>query len=283
MHVSFKTRIVAALALGSALALTIFGWRTGAVHQFVSPRIMVRTVIGLTVVTGFATWWAIRGARVRSNAQAGMAGVWPLLVPLVLLPAAASSTSDDYGRVRLLTPGGGLSRLEQPMRSKPAADDSWVDAPNPDLVAAVRRVTAGEADAEQVVMSPAGSDRIVINQDQFSDQVNRLWDAPADYAGREVSISGFVYRGDGWPADSFVVARLSIWCCAADAAVVGLLAGHDGPTATTPVSGEWIRLTGTVYERERFDAGFTEMGPLPELRDVRWTRIDAPDMEYVFP
>lgn len=61
-------------------------------------------------------------------------------------------------------------------------------------------------------------------------------------AGRKLSIIGFVSRDPDHPQGQWVLARLKMWCCAADA-LPYLVTAVGGPP---PVPyGSWVRVTGT--------------------------------------
>ena len=46
--------------------------------------------------------------------------------------------------------------------------------------------------------------------------------------------------------ESFAVARMAIWCCAADAYPVGFAVRWSGPT---PEADSWVRVSGTLRVR----------------------------------
>jgi uncharacterized repeat protein (TIGR03943 family) len=231
------------------------------------------------------------------------------VVPLILLHAALQSTSGDYSRIRLFTAGGSgaVANLTPdhsviPRESVGGNDGSWVDDANPELLAAVDAAAAESAAAAPVTRAgtppaddasdaelraagaelAAGTEPIVIDTDTFTRRINLIWDDPAAFRDREVRVTGFVYRRDDWPLDTFVVARLSIWCCVADAAVVGLPVRVDRAVSAPP-TGEWIEIEGRIEVRPEFSTSTVSMSNVPQLRDPGWQRIDPPRHEYVFP
>lgn len=301
-----------ALAL-TALALLVAGIATGAIGQLLAPRVWPRTIIGATALA-LLTLLSLFGGRHRatadtdSHATGDAAGadahlhthhplrLWPLLVPLVLVPAALAGTSADQAGVRLFTAGGSLassSVTRAPIAAIPlpdgAADGSWVGEANPALdEAAASLETAapfGERDAErrareaQAMSGTTG--RLIITDEEFAERVDLIWDYPDLFAGRPIELTVFAFREEGWPVSEFAAARMSIWCCAADAAVVGLLA--ESEPATAPPTGRWMRLRGTLGVRPAFDSGAVAMTNLPVIREVSWQPVDPPAMEYVFP
>jgi uncharacterized repeat protein (TIGR03943 family) len=272
---------------------------------------------------------------------------WPLLFPLLLLPAALRNTSADFAAIRLFTAGGsglatagihGAAGAGAPgaagfaaapgaagasgitpapgTAGTPAANalpgapplgngqpllepdsTTWIDGESDALLAASGAVYE-EIEAAAIPSAPTGraaearlraaeelaatAGTLVVDDDSFARTVDLVWDGPDRFLGREVEMTGFVYRRPEWPAETWVIARLSIWCCAADAAVVGFLA-HSADARTAPPDGTWVRVHGTLQTRDSFVAGATVMAHAPEVASVTWDRIEAPRFEYVFP
>jgi uncharacterized repeat protein (TIGR03943 family) len=296
----------AAVALSIFVALTVAAV-TGDIRAFLNPRILPRTLIGSGAFAAAAILWAIAGFRSSGTLRWG--AITPLLVPLILLPAALESTSSDYSRIRLFTAGGsGAAANLPPAHVTPEAPSpgneagSWVDTANPDLLAAVEAAAAENAAATpvspggsspgeelpdatrraEITTLAAGTEPIVIETDTFTRRINLIWDDPAAFRDREVRVTGFVYRRDDWPVDTFVVARLSIWCCVADAAVVGVPVRVDRAVSAPP-AGEWIEVEGRIEVRSEFVTETVSMTNVPQLRDATWHRVDPPRHEYVFP
>jgi uncharacterized repeat protein (TIGR03943 family) len=333
----------------AAVALVIFGLLVvtaldGSIRAILNPRILPRTLIGSGVLATAAVIWAVDGVRRPQGGGLSVGALWPLLLPVVLLPAAVQSTSSDYSQIRLFTAGGSGGIFAGGGAAAPPAvadsyttgahtppttaapsnaggatnapgaagmereefDSGWVDGANPDLLAAIAATERPGPDQPMPPdsltgvgrgrgpdsLSPARREAIAelartegpisIDTDTFSRRINLIWDDPARFAGDEVRLTGFVYRRPDWPVDTFVVARLSIWCCAADAAVVGLLARADR-AATAPTDGQWVELSGTLGVRDEFRAGSVAMENIPELTALSWTRIEAPRFEFIFP
>ncbi len=342
------TAVVAVGIFGTLVVTAI----DGSVRAILNPRILPRTLIGAGVFAVAAVIWAVDGLLRPQPNGLSPAALWPLLVPVLLLPAAAQSTTSDYSQIRLFTAGGsggaprdaaaeagvplGRGALGAVVTSSahtpasqaaptnaPNAPDisgagtaagtereelatGWVDGANPELLAAIAETERPAPDQPIPPDSLTGMGRgsgpeslsperraeitelagtqgpITIDTDTFSRRINLIWDDPERFAGEEVRLTGFVYRRPDWPVDTFVVARLSIWCCAADAAVVGLLARADR-AATAPSDGQWVELSGTLGVRDEFRTGSVAMEHMPELTALEWTTIEAPRFEYVFP
>lgn len=65
----------------------------------------------------------------------------------------------------------------------------------------------------------------------------------SDYVGKEVNVTGFVFKPKDYPADMFLASRFLVSCCAVDARPIGLpvrLQGWDAQYA----SDEWLNVSG---------------------------------------
>ncbi|MCG8479207.1 MAG: TIGR03943 family protein [Spirochaetales bacterium] len=300
--------IVTTLAALAVLVILVTATVNGTARTILNPRILPRTLAGaggLAILAVWRLWCALSSPDTRSeeddaphshahghshvHGSSVLRRIWPLLLPLALLPASARHRSIDYGSIRLFTAGGSGIASAGPSAVTPlpaTGDGSWVDDPNPALLDAVAEVAGlSSMSTERAAALDALADSsgiIVIEEDNFSRSIDLLWDAPERFAGRTVELTGFVYRRPDWPADTFVVARLSIWCCAADAAVVGLVVQvPDGHSA--PQYGTWIDIRGSIVRRDEFRVGPLVMENVPELAEVAWAVVDPPEFEYVFP
>ena len=288
--------VLLALASLTLTCLIIVGMASGELAALLNPRVMPRTLAGSLILT-LASLVALLRALFGNEGLGRLAPgeIWPLLVPLALVPAALMATSSEQSQLRLFTASGQASAA--------GPETGWVVEENPDLLAVVEEYRVHEApatqplgaasagraaasgsrsDAAAVQQLLAVSDPIAIDSSDFTHRTNLIWDAPQAFAGRRIRVKGFVYRRDDWPADTFVVARMSIWCCAADAAVVGFVARVPEP-GSAPVSGQWIEVEAELRTRERFEAGVVRMENIPELTRVTWQATSVPAQEYVFP
>ncbi len=95
------------------------------------------------------------------------------------------------------------------------------------------------------------------------------------FVGRELQISGFIFREDNLSDQQFVIARFAMQCCAADAMPFGVLVESDH--ANSYAKDEWVRIRGTLTKTE-FN-GYEIM--LIEADSIE--RITEPASPYVYP
>jgi len=86
---------------------------------------------------------------------------------------------------------------------------------------------------------------IVLNRENYYSVYTAIYDSPAAYTGRRVTVTGFVYKsplvqGPG----RFLTARELMWCCAVDVATIGFLSDFSG--GTIPAADTWVTVSGTL-------------------------------------
>jgi uncharacterized repeat protein (TIGR03943 family) len=97
---------------------------------------------------------------------------------------------------------------------------------------------------------------------------------PARHAGKPVRVTGFVHRTAGLAADTFLVARFVVKCCAVDARPIGLLVRRPG--SSLPGDGDWVTVEGA------WDVA--EMGGQRRavILAARVTPAGRPDQPYLY-
>jgi uncharacterized repeat protein (TIGR03943 family) len=98
---------------------------------------------------------------------------------------------------------------------------------------------------------------------------------PRALDGRDVDVTGFVYRDARNKSDQFWVSRFVVSCCVADAAAIGMLV----QTAEAPAlpADSWVRVVGKLKAGEF--AG--ELVPLIVAEQI--TPTEQPDHPYLYP
>jgi uncharacterized repeat protein (TIGR03943 family) len=95
------------------------------------------------------------------------------------------------------------------------------------------------------------------------------------FQGKKVSLSGFVFRGEGMEANQFAVSRFSLQCCSADAAPFGILA--EFPEAKLYADDEWLQVEGVLSKAVLNDI------EIMKLNITKVVKIEAPKTPYVYP
>ncbi|RXJ03823.1 TIGR03943 family protein [Anaerobacillus alkaliphilus] len=95
------------------------------------------------------------------------------------------------------------------------------------------------------------------------------------FIGKELEITGFVFREQDFEENRLVVARFSMTCCTADAGVYGTLVETED--AHLYENDMWIRVRGTINKTEYHGYQL----PIIQLREV--TVVAEPESPYVYP
>jgi len=133
-----------------------------------------------------------------------------------------------------------------------------------------------EANLTVAIMSKGeGFGEGVINVDSknYLDVMEELTNNLDKYVGREIIIEGFVYRNKDFSKNQFVVARMLVTCCAADAQIVGLMVD----AGLNIKDNSWVRVRGYI-KRGSYD---NQQIPVIEAKSI--DLIKKPKEEYIYP
>lgn len=120
-------------------------------------------------------------------------------------------------------------------------------------------------------------DFIEITKENYYFIVNDIYSAPEKYQGKRISVDGFVHKSKKLKKNEFIIARLIIYCCAADAGMGGFITDAAGIN-DNPGKNEWLRVEG-ILKLEKRDRGETT----PVLRLYSFKRIPADKEPYIYP
>lgn len=121
---------------------------------------------------------------------------------------------------------------------------------------------------------------IVVDQNNF---VSKIVDICSDIEcnrGKNITISGFIYRDDSFKENEFLISRILVSCCAADAQVTGIMCRTK--TGRIPVVGQWVRVEGrlnSIKYTERYSGlEYT----IPQIIVDKIEGIKNPENKYIY-
>jgi uncharacterized repeat protein (TIGR03943 family) len=116
------------------------------------------------------------------------------------------------------------------------------------------------------------------SDDRFGEYLYQTTD---ELLGRDIKIYGFVYRDDSYPENVMMVSRLCLYCCAADAYVIGFYVKVED--ADVFQSDDWVCVSGHVESITVEDYG--EDSDFPIITHGTISGSSAPDMDsaYIYP
>jgi putative membrane protein len=116
---------------------------------------------------------------------------------------------------------------------------------------------------------------ISVPEKQFIETLTTLDLYREAFIGKEIEMTGFVYREEDMGRERLAVSRFAMNCCSADALPYGLMI--IWPKADDYAEDEWISVRGTLTTS-------TYMGnEIITLEAVKLERIKAPESPYVYP
>jgi putative membrane protein len=172
-------------------------------------------------------------------------------------------------------------------------------APTPNPAPSASAANAGSAGAAPVDGADAEKLKKLFPADQFSEDYSKLGMKlyekdlikvepvgflemltdldmyKANFMGKKIDISGFIYREADMKPNQFVISRMAMTCCSADASPYGFLVNSEMGKDLTKDT--WIHLTGvigqTVYNGNS----------IIQLSADKIEKIKAPKDPYVYP
>lgn len=116
---------------------------------------------------------------------------------------------------------------------------------------------------------------ITVPEKQFIETLTTLDLYREAFIGKEIEITGFVYREEDMGEERFAVSRFAMNCCSADALPYGLMI--NWPKAMEYADDEWVSVKGRLTTSNYLD------NEVITIEAVKMERIKAPESPYVYP
>jgi len=114
----------------------------------------------------------------------------------------------------------------------------------------------------------------------FINTYDDIYGNPHKHIGRAINIKGFIYNQKGLNKDEFILSRIVVSCCAADAQLVGILCDYSNEKKFT--EGTWVNIEGTLGEREYKDFKSGEVSVIPIIKINKLEKTDKSGNEYIY-
>ncbi|MGG2066100.1 TIGR03943 family putative permease subunit [Bacillus sp. S14(2024)] len=115
---------------------------------------------------------------------------------------------------------------------------------------------------------------IQIDDDNYLPVMQLILGNVAGFKGKNITLTGFVFRGKDYSQNEIFIARYEITCCVADATVWGMLA--TGKEVSSLKNGEWVTATGVLDQTTEKDTS----SPLIKISAIK--KITPPKTQYVY-
>ncbi|MBM7587030.1 putative repeat protein (TIGR03943 family) [Bacillus pakistanensis] len=130
-----------------------------------------------------------------------------------------------------------------------------------------------ESDFEKLKELVHAAEKIYVREEQFIPTLSIINENAEEFIGREIQMTGFVYKDESFSEDEIVVSRFTITCCVADASVYGLLA--KDASLSKLESDKWIKVSGIIDTIE-FNGS-----KMPVIKNPVYEVIQVPKNPYV--
>lgn len=127
----------------------------------------------------------------------------------------------------------------------------------------------------------APDEPITIHSENFLAMMEALWENTDSYLGRKIEMLGFVYEDPLLGPDDFVLARLIMPCCAADAQVAGLLCRYHERGQLEP--GQWVTVSGNLAQMPYYNVDLHQVVSMPYIEVTAIVPAQKPAQEYIYP
>lgn len=125
--------------------------------------------------------------------------------------------------------------------------------------------------AERLYAQPV----IEVKTDIYMEILTTIVTFQEQFVGKEIELTGFVYREKNLDKNQLVVGRIAVQCCTADATPYGVLT--EFPEASGLADDTWVRLKGTLGQTQYNGNTIIKV-------DVTESEvITAPDNPYIYP
>ena len=116
---------------------------------------------------------------------------------------------------------------------------------------------------------------IEVTDQNYINVISELRLHPEKYVGRQITITGFVYKDLSFPAAKLALVRYVTFCCSADAIPAGILC-EVADEQNYPI-GTWLSVQGTLALSEH------QKKTVPLISAARVTIIEEPPQPYIYP
>ncbi|WP_163536114.1 TIGR03943 family protein [Gracilibacillus sp. YIM 98692] len=163
-----------------------------------------------------------------------------------------------------------IEENDQPpgVEEKGAVDDNPID-PN------VFRNKISKPEYDQLKEQLKNTSHLMLEEELFATIYQEIMDKVSLYEGKEITLSGFVYKEDDFSDHQLVLGRFLITHCVADAGMIGFLTEFDNADSFS--EDRWLKITGTIAVTEYQGV------EIPSIQVSEFEAIEEPDQPYVYP
>ncbi|MHA7965727.1 TIGR03943 family putative permease subunit [Paenibacillus sp. CAU 1782] len=287
--------IRAGILIGFAM-LIVYLFQTGEISLYIAPRmefIIKLSALGLYIAGSYQVYEGLRKKRQHKTEMECDCGhdhtpspsiakntviyglfIFPILLGF-LMPSGTLGSSLAAKKGVSFSGSESIVRKETaPAATLPAADQTTdiSQASSLDALFPADEYTTEHAEYGKRLYE---QDLITVPEEQFIETLTTLDLYREALMGKEVELSGFVYREEEMGSDRLAVSRFAMNCCSADALPYGMMI--NWPKAKEYHKDEWIKVRGKLTTSHYIGI------EIMTLDVTRIERIEAPSSPYVYP
>ena len=119
-----------------------------------------------------------------------------------------------------------------------------------------------------------------MTNENFKNNYEDIYGNPHNYVGRVINMKGFIYKQKGLNKDEFILSRILVSCCMADAQLMGILCDYSKGNVFT--EGTWINIEGTLGEKEYKDSKSGKISVIPIIKVNKIEKINVQNNGYIY-
>ena len=124
-------------------------------------------------------------------------------------------------------------------------------------------------------------DRMIdVTDENFINTYEDIYGSSYNYVGRGINMKGFIYKQKGLNKNEFILSRILVSCCAADAQLVGILCDYSGEKVFA--AGTWVNIEGTLSEKEHKDSKSGEVSIIPIIKVNKIEKNEKQGSGYIY-
>ncbi|MGX1262524.1 putative membrane protein [Rossellomorea marisflavi] len=149
----------------------------------------------------------------------------------------------------------------------------------------IEAVHGGEATLDPVGTFPLEKDydklkdvikqkeKIIVRDEQYIQTLSVVDEQLDSSIGKEIQLTGFIYKDEGFSKNEVVISRFTVTCCVADASVYGILSRSEELAALEPDT--WVQVSGILDK-----ADFNGVA-MPVIKHPVFKKVEPPENPYV--
>jgi len=263
------------------LGFSLFYFRiivTNEIIKYVHPRIVPFVVLGMiamVIIALFLIKDSFHSKKKKFKIKNYIIFIIPLIMIFFMQSTSAESTTITSSDINVNT-GSNItsnSNLNNVSTNNTNQDNNSNNGLTFDLYGGKTETNGqGTSDKKELDIK----DNVInVNSKNFVFSLDEILDNPDKYVGREIEITGFVYKDKTLKENEFIVGRFIMVCCAADLQIAGL--GCEGTSLEDYPNDTWIKIKGKIKND-------TSDGTADPVIVVEHMEKDLnPDTSYVYP